>query len=98
MFTLIKNFITKQQCKDLAIEFQNELNFRKNVNMEVTLTVMTNYIIDDQLKRTGLLYSPYDKYIQTKVQKLFWEWKDEGIINDMEDFSETTKNWIMAYA
>lgn len=98
MFTMIKDFIEKQKCKDLATEFQNELHFRKNVNMEVTLTVMTNYIIDDQLKRTGLLYSPYDKYIQTKVQKLFWEWKDEGIINDMEDFSETTKNWIMAYA
>ena len=98
MFTKIKDFIAKQQGKRLASEFQNELHFRKNVNMQVTLAIMTNYLIDDQLKRTGLLYSPFDKYIQTKVQKLFWEWKDEGIINDMEDFTEATKSWIMAYA
>ena len=98
MFTLIKDYFENLKCKDLASEFQNELNFRKSVNLHVTLAVMTNYLVDDQLKRTGLLYSPYDKYIQTKVQKLFWEWKDEGIINDMEDFTETTKNWIMAYA
>ena len=98
MFTFIRNFIDKQNGKRLAQEFQNELNYRKNVNMHVTLAVMANYLVDDQLQRTGLLYNPHDKYIQTKVQRLFWEWKNEGIINEMEDFAETTKSWIMAYA
>ena len=50
------------------------------------------------LESTGLLYSSDDAYIQIEVQKLFWEWKREGIIDEFEDFTDETKAWILVYA
>ena len=94
LLTKIKNAIEKIKCKDLTTAFFNELNFRKNVNMKTTLTLMADYLVKDQLERTGILYSPTDDYIQCQVQSLFWEWKKEGIINEFEELSEATKAWI----
>lgn len=98
LLTKIKEFKDKIQCKNFTDDFFDELRERRKVNLKVTLHVMAKYLVDDQLKRTGILYSPYDNYIQIQVQSLFWEWKQEGIINELEDFSNETKSWIMQYA
>ena len=98
MFTKIKTFINKKQNERLTDDLLNAIAFKKAVNIRVTMTVLSNYLAQDQLLRTGLLYEPNDKYIQFKAQKLFWEWKNEGLINEFEDFEDTTKSWIMQYA
>lgn len=97
LLTKIRNFVDKTKCKNLTDEFFNEVRFRKSVNMQVTLEIISKYLVQDQLERTGILYSPHDEYIQTKAQSLFWEWKNEGIINEFEDLVETTKSWIIQY-
>lgn len=81
----------------IAEELQQTISFRKHLNMKRTLSALTNYVIEDLLKTTGLLYSKNDSFVQNKVQHLFWEWKAEKLINDFNDFNETTKNWIMVY-
>lgn len=93
----VRDFKNKIECKNLTDKFFAELHFRKSVNIQVTLHTLANYLVADQLERTGILYSPYDKYIQTEAQRLFWEWKREGVINEFEDFNDTTKNWICKY-
>jgi hypothetical protein len=98
LITLIKKALNKLDDARLANDLYNAIAYKKNVNMHVTLAVLTNFIIDEQLKETGLLYRKDDDYILSKVQHLFWEWKNEGIINEFYDFEDTTKNWIMAYA
>jgi len=98
MFLKIKEFLNKKQNERLTDDFKNAVNSIKTVNMEVTLTVLKNYLVQEQLARTGLLYSRDDNYIVSEAQNLFWEWKKEGIINEFEDFEETTKSWIMAFA
>lgn len=98
MFAKIKEFLNKKQNERLTDDFKNAVAFKRAVNMEVTMTVLSNYLICDQLIRTGLLYQPSDKYIKLKAQSLFWEWKNEGLINEFEDFEDTTKSWIMQYA
>lgn len=94
LLTKIKNKIEEIKCKNLTDEFFAELNERKSVNMQVTLEAIANYLVREQEKETGLLYSPYDKYIQTETQRLFWEWKREGIINQLEELNESTQAWI----
>ena len=98
MFTKIKEFINKKQNERLTEDFKNAIAFKRSVNIQVTMIVLSNYLVKDQLLRTGLLYDSNDNYIQTKAQSLFWEWKDEGLINEFDDFEDTTKSWIMAYA
>lgn len=98
LIKLIKKALNKLDDARLANGLYNAIAYKKNVNMHVTLAVLTNYVVDEQLKETGLLYRKDDDYILSKVQHLFWEWKDEGIINEFNDFEDTTKNWIMAYA
>lgn len=98
MFKTIKKFLTKLEDERLANDLYNAIAFKKNVNMNVTLEILKNYVVQDQLKETGLLYRRDDDFILEKVQYLFWEWKNEGIINEFNDFEDTTKNWIMAYA
>ena len=98
MFLKIKEFLNKKQNERLTDDFKNAVNSIKAVNIAVTLTVLKNYLVQEQLARTGLLYSRDDNYIVFKARKLFWEWKKEGIINEFEDFEETTKSWIMAFA
>lgn len=98
LIKLIKKALNKLDDKRLANDLYNAIAYKKNVNMHVTLAILTNFIIDEQLKETGLLYRKDDDYILAKVQHLFWEWKNEGIINEFNDFEDTTKNWIMAYA
>lgn len=98
MLTKIKNKINEKideiKCKNLTDEFYAEMRERKSVNMQTTLEAIANYLVREQERETGLLYSPYDKYIQHKTQELFWEWKDEGIINELEELNETTQAWI----
>ena len=90
--------ITKASDDLIAEEFKKAVSAKKHCNMTRTLAVLTNYIIDDLLKTTGLLYSKHNNYVLDKVQHLFWEWKAENLINDFNDFSEATKSWIMVYA
>lgn len=98
MFTLIKNYIERKQNERLAEDLKQAIRMKRYENMQVTMIVLKNYLSRDMLVRTGLLYSPDDTYIETKAQSLFWEWKDEGLINEFDDFEETTKSWIMAFA
>lgn len=105
LLTAIKGFTKKiNQIKNkienekLTQEFDNELLNRKRHNIELTLFVLTNYVLIDMAQNTGLIYRRNDPFIVTEVQRLFWEWKKEGIINEFDDFEDTTKNWIMAYA
>ena len=98
MLSAIKNFIERDKCRNLTDKFFDQLRERKLANMEATLRTITNFLVDDHLKRTGILYSPYDSFIQTEAQRLFWEWKREGIINEFENFDEFTWNWIKVYA
>ena len=98
MFTKIKNFFALQDSKMLHQELNRELAYRRSINMIMTLDVIENYLIDDILTTTGLLYRKSDEYIKTQAQALFWEWKSEGIINEFEDFTDETKSWIMAYS
>lgn len=90
----IREFKEKIECKNLTDEFYAELKERKSVNMQVTLEAIAQYLVREQEKETGLLYSPYDDFIQCQVQSLFWEWKKEGIINQLEELNETTQAWI----
>lgn len=98
MFTRIKNFFALQDSKKLWQELNHEIAYRRSINMIMTLDVIENYLIDDILKTTGLLYRKTDEYIKTRTQLLYWEWKREGIINEYEDFNDETKTWIMAYS
>ena len=66
--------------------------------MRVTLHILTNYLIFDMLESTGILYRPEDPFIQTKVQRMYFEWKNEGIIDEYDDFTDETKSWIIVYA
>lgn len=100
-FNLIKKFNEEKNRKEnvnLTEELNNVIEARKTQNVGATLSVLANYLVQEQLKETGLLYRASDNYIQTKVQQLFWEWKNEGLINEFEDFEDTTKSWIVAYA
>ena len=94
----IREFKNKIENEKLTQELANRKQELRQLNMINTLNTLANYLVADQLERTGILYSPADKYIQTKVQQLFFEWKDEGLINEFEDFSDTTKTWIENYA
>jgi len=94
----IREFKNKIENEKLTQELANRKQELRQQNMINTLHTLANYLVADQLERTGILYSPSDKYIQTKVQQLFFEWKDEGIINEFEDFNDTTKTWIENYA
>ena len=94
----IREFKNKIENEKLTQELANRKQELRQQNMINTLHTLANYLVADQLERTGILYSPADKYIQTKVQQLFFEWKDEGIINEFEDFNDTTKTWIENYA
>ena len=98
MFTKIKNFFALQDSKMLHQELNRELAYRRSINMIMTLDVKENYLINDMLERTGLLYRKTDNFIKSAAQTLFWEWKREGIINEFEDFTDETKSWIMAYS
>ena len=93
----IREFKTRLETKKMYEDLNNAIELKRRQNMEIALHVLTNYLIVDQLERTGILYRPEDKYIQTKVQQLFWEWKHEGIIDEYEDFTDETKSWIFAY-
>ena len=94
MFTAIKNKIESIKCKNLTDEFFNELYKRKAINMQTTLEAIANYLVKEQEKETGLLYSPHDDFIVAETQHLFWEWKKEGIINQLEELNDITKSWI----
>lgn len=98
LLTKIKEFREKIVAKNFSNRFYDELLERKIANMQNTMKTITNYLVQDQVERTGILYSPYDSFIQTEAQRLFWEWKDEGIINEFENFNEYTWNWIKVYA
>lgn len=98
MFTRIKNFFIAQDSKKLWQELNHEIDYRKSINTLMTLDIIENYLIDDILKRTGLLYRKSDAFIKTATQTLFWEWQNEGIINEFNDFNDDTKQWIMAFA
>lgn len=98
MFTKIKNYFALQDSKKIHQELNREIAYRRSINMIMTLDTIENYLIDDILTTTGLLYRKSDEYIKTQAQTLFWEWKKEGIINEFEDFSDETKQWIMAYS
>lgn len=93
-----EGFFNKNENEKLTQELENVIECKKAQNMEMTLYILTNYLVQDQLKNTGLLYRRTDRYIQTKVQQLYWEWKNEGLINEFEDFEDTTKSWIVEYA
>lgn len=93
----IREFKNHIENEKLTQELENRKQELRQQNMINTLHTLANYLVADQLERTGILYSPADKYIQAKVQQLFFEWKDEGIINEFEDFNDTTKVWIENY-
>lgn len=104
LLTAIKNISNKideiknkLENEKLTNELYDAIIEKRKINLKCTLHILTNYLIFDQLERTGILYRPDDSYIQTKVQSLFWEWKNEGLINEFEDFEDTTKSWISVY-
>ena len=96
--TKIQEIQNQIETKKLYEELENRINDLKNENIIRSINTIANYLVDDQLDRTGILYSPHDNYITTKAQSLFWEWRDEGIINEFENFNETTWSWIKEYA
>lgn len=98
LLTPIKSFFENIETKKIYEELANRKNDLRRENMIKTLHTLTNYLIADMLESTGLLYRPDDEYIQQKVQKLFFEWKDEGIIDEFDDFTDETKNWILTYS
>ena len=89
---------SQQDDKTIAEDLQKAITFKRNSNMQKTLATLTNYILSDELRTTGLLQKKNDTRILAKVQHIFWEWKNEGLINDFNDFEDATKSWIMAYA
>lgn len=93
----IREFKTKLETKKIYEELENRRLDLMRENITRTLNTMTNYLIHNQLERTGILYRSDDAYIQTEVQRLFWEWKREGIIDEFDDFTDETKSWILAY-
>lgn len=97
LLTVLRNYKTKIETKKLYQELANRKMELRHNNMLETLNIMSNYLVADQLERTGILYSPSDLYIQNEVQRLFFEWKREGIINEFETFNDETWNWIEAY-
>lgn len=98
LLAAIKCFKNKIENEKLTEELENRKNELRRENIERTLNTMTNYLIADMLDRTGMLYRFNDPFIQTEVQRLFWEWKREGIINEFDDFTDETKSWIALYA
>lgn len=98
MLQTIKNFFNREENKALTEELNNVILERKANNLVFTMQILKKYLVNDQLIRTGLLYSTEDKYIKIKAQQLFWEWKNEGLINEFDDFEDTTKSWILAYS
>lgn len=98
LFARFREHQNKVENETLTNELYERINELRRINVEKTLNTMTNYLIFDQLQRTGILYRPNDNYIQVKVQHLFWEWKDEGIIDEFDDFTDTTKMWIKQFA
>ena len=94
----IKNLLVKIETSKLYEELDNRKDELRRENVVKTLNTMANYLVIDQLERTGILYRIDDKYIQTKAQHLFWEWKNEGIINEFDDFEDATKAWISVYS
>lgn len=96
--TKIKKFFEKLENSRLQEELTDRINEIKEVNLKCTFETLKNYLAEDMLQRTGLLYNPNDKYIQTRAQQIFWEWKREGIIDFLEDFVPATKAWIDVYA
>lgn len=98
IINFVRNFTNKIENEKLTDELNHEIEFRRQVNMIMTMDVLRKYIRQDHLERTGLLYSINDPYILTQAQCLFWEWKNEGIINEFEDFEDATKQWIIEYA
>lgn len=89
---------SKLDDKSIAEDLKNAITSKRYANMRSTLSVLTNYIISEELRSTGLLHRKNDDFILSKVQHLYWEWKKEKLINDFEDFEDTTKSWIIAYA
>ncbi|MBQ2391395.1 MAG: hypothetical protein II306_06460 [Clostridia bacterium] len=94
----VKEIFNRMENRRLTDDFNDAVRFKRSVNMEISLHILINYLIQDQLTRTGILYSGNDNYILAKAQHLFWEWKNEGIIDEFNDFNDATKNWITAYA
>ena len=88
---------SKLDDKTIAEDFKQAIRAKRKTNMRRTLAIIKNYLISEELRATGLLYSDKDDLILSKAQNLFWEWKKEKIINEFEDFEDATKNWIMAY-
>ena len=68
MFTKIKNFFALQDSKKIHQELNREIAYRRSINMIMTLDVIENYLIDDILTTTGLLYRKSDEYIKTQAQ------------------------------
>lgn len=96
MFTKLKKLYFKaksalsdrQLHKDLS---ERALYFRK-YNMCKTLYYLTKLVIQEGLKEHNFILPP--DLLQSKVQYLFWEWKNEGLIDCLDRFSPETEKWI----
>ena len=94
----VKDYLNKKENEKLTEELElRKLDLRRQ-NVIKTIKTISNYLAFEMLENTGLLYRPDDDYIQAETQRLFWEWKKEGIINEFEDFTDETKNWIFIYS
>lgn len=94
LLQMFKGYLNKLENEKLTEELENRKNDLRAQNLINTIDTISNYLVKDMLKQTGILYSPKDSYIQTEAQRLFFEWKREGIIDEFEDFNDTTKTWI----
>lgn len=88
----IIDFVKHQQNK-----FENEMltNELKHVCMQRTLSALANYVLKSELEETGLLLTQDD--LEFKTQKIFWEWKNEKLIDEYNMFNQTTSEWIYDY-
>ena len=88
----IIDFINEQKNK-----FENQMltDELKHVIMQRTLGTLANYILKSELEETGLLLTKDD--LEYKTQKMFWEFKNEGIIDEWNNFNDVTREWILNY-
>ena len=98
LLTAIKNYFEKIETEKLYEELANRKHDLRRENIIKTLNTMANYLVSDMFCETGLLYRADDPYIKSEVQRLFWEWKREGIINEFDNFNDETWAWLQEYA
>lgn len=96
MFTTVKKLYYKVKSRLTDRQLHKDLSQRalyfKRYNMYKTLYYLSKLVIDEELKEQNYIISP--DLLRSRVQYLFWEWKNEGLIDCLDRFSPETENWI----